>query len=405
MMYRSERISETFDLNTVCRSDGFLFVQDGIGIAARQGHTLIQERDALSYLADLDCYHTESDASLGPILFGLVPFLPTESATFFLPHFMIRKHVDGFSSATMIGDTDTDLTDELFFAALQNAIAPYPPVITSNTFTVEPGVSIDHYLQAVTSARDAVRDEIIQKAVIARDIKITAKNAIDIHSVLLRLKQSFGSSYRYCVGGIIGASPELLVDVHDRSISSHPLAGTAPRTGDPVSDEIAAQTLLASAKDQTEHRVVIDMVHDTLLPYCSYLDWEPEPSIVTVANVQHLGTRIEGALSDPPAHVFDLVRLLCPTPALGGYPAEAAISLIQEVEGFTRGNYGGAVGYFDANGNGTFAVTIRCAEFSADRKTARLFGGGGIVAASEPLLELAETQAKFQAMLSAIVRP
>jgi menaquinone-specific isochorismate synthase len=150
---------------------------------------------------------------------------------------------------------------------------------------------------------------------------------------------------------------------------------------------------------------VVDMVHSTLLPHCSYLDWEPEPSIVTVANVQHLGTAVEGALSEPVAPIISLARELCPTPALGGHPSREAIEFIGRVEPMKRGNYGGGVGWIDAHGNGTFAVTIRCAQFSADRRHARLFAGGGIVAESEPLAELAETQAKFQAMLSAIVRP
>jgi menaquinone-specific isochorismate synthase len=207
------------------------------------------------------------------------------------------------------------------------------------------------------------------------------------------------------VDGLIGASPELLVQVQGRTVRSHPLAGTAPRTGDPATDARLAAELVASTKNQVEHRVVIDMVHDTLLPWCSYLDWEPEPSIVTVANVQHLGTAIEGALSEPRPAVMTLVRALCPTPALGGSPSTGAIEFIETHEPMERGNYGGAVGIVDRHGDGTFAVTIRCAEFSPDRRTARLFAGGGIVAESDPLAELAETQAKFQAMLSAIVRP
>jgi isochorismate synthase EntC len=99
------------------------------------------------------------------------------------------------------------------------------------------------------------------------------------------------------------------------------------------------------------------------------------------------------------------VRALCPTPALGGHPRTEAIELIERVEGFERGRYGGAVGWVDAAGNGTWAVAIRCAELSADRRSARLVAGGGIVADSDPDSELAETQAKFQAMLSAIIRP
>jgi len=193
--------------------------------------------------------------------------------------------------------------------------------------------------------------------------------------------------------------------VEGNTVRSHPLAGTAPRTGDADTDRRAATELLASEKNQIEHRVVIDMIHDTLLPWCSYLDWEPEPSIITVANVQHLGTAMEGHLSDPRPNVLELVTALSPTPALGGFPRAEALALIAEAEGFTRGRYGGAVGWVDAIGDGTWAVAIRCAELSTDRHTARLVAGGGIVADSEPLSELAETQAKLQAMLSAIVRP
>ena len=155
--------------------------------------------------------------------------------------------------------------------------------------------------------------------------------------------------------------------VDGRTVTSHPLAGTAPRAGDPERDAALAAALIESTKNQVEHRVVIDMVHDTLLPWCSYLDWEPEPSIVTVANVQHLGTRIEGRLSSPPPHIATLVRALSPTPALGGHPGPEALKLIAEVEGVERDRYGGAVGWLDATGNGTWAVAIRCAQLSARR--------------------------------------
>jgi menaquinone-specific isochorismate synthase len=246
---------------------------------------------------------------------------------------------------------------------------------------------------------------VIEKAVIARDLVVSSPDAIDIHAVLRRLRSSFGSSYRYAVDGFVGASPELLIAVDGTTVRSHPLAGTTPRTGDPDTDARLAAELLASPKNQIEHRVVIDVVHDTLLPYTSYLDWEPDATIVAVANVQHLGTRLEGQLSQPAPDVLTLARALSPTPALGGHPRAAAIELIERVEGFRRGRYGGTVGWIDSRGNGTWAVAIRCAEFAPDRRSARLFAGGGIVADSEPLHELAETQAKFQAMLSAIIRP
>jgi menaquinone-specific isochorismate synthase len=239
--------------------------------------------------------------------------------------------------------------------------------------------------------------------VLARQVLVESDQPLDVHAILLRLRASFGSSYRYSIGGFVGASPELLVARAGDVVRSHPLAGTAPRTGDPQTDARLAAELIASTKDQIEHRVVIDVVNDTLLPWCSYLDWEAEPSIVTVANVQHLGTSVEGRLSSPPPDVLELVTALQPTPALGGHPRSEALALIAELEPFERGRYGGAVGWVDADGNGTWAVGIRCAEI--DGATARLSAGVGVVAASDPDAELAETQAKLQAMLSAIVRP
>jgi menaquinone-specific isochorismate synthase len=118
--------------------------------------------------------------------------------------------------------------------------------------------------------------------------------------------------------------------------------------------------------------------------------------------VQHLGTLVEGRLSHPWPNVLELVAALQPTPALGGYPRADALAMIAELEGFGRGRYGGPVGWVDADGNGQWAVGIRCAEI--DGTTARLFAGVGVVADSDPDAELAETQAKLQAMLSAIIR-
>jgi menaquinone-specific isochorismate synthase len=283
--------------------------------------------------------------------------------------------------------------------------AQLPSAPTGSSFSIRPGVSMETYLNAVTAVRNAVRSGEITKAVIARDIIVESSSAIDVHALLRRLRTSFGSSYRFSIDGFIGASPELLIERREGHVASHPLAGTTARTGDPTVDAQLAKELRASTKNQVEHRVVIDMVHDTLLPWCSYLDWQPEPEVIAVANVQHLGTRVEGMLSDPYPHVLDLVVALSPTPALGGHPRAAALRLIAEHEGIQRGRYGGAVGWCDAEGNGTWAVAIRCAELSADRRSARLFAGGGIVAESEPAAELAETQAKFQAMLAAIIRP
>ena len=384
------------DLNDIAGGDGVLFVRNAVGIAGRAVAATVPVDEAADFLAGLD--HDSTVPGAGPVALGCIPFVPGAPADLVVPSIQVRKDAVGATSVTLVGEVDDELVTE--------ALLPREPSrATAASWSIEPEVDVDRYLAAVVAARDAVRAGELTKAVIARPIRVRSSEPIDVHAVLHRLRASFGSSYRYSIDGFIGASPELLVEVDGAIVRSHPLAGTAPRTGDVDNDARIAADLIASTKNQVEHRVVIDVVHDTLLPWASYLDWEPEPSIVTVANVQHLGTRMEGMLSQPGPSVIHLVRALSPTPALGGHPRDAAIDLIQRVEGFERGRYGGAVGWVDATGNGTWAVAIRCAELSDDRCSARLVAGGGIVAASDPHAELAETQAKFQAMLSAIVRP
>ena len=381
------------DLNDFAHSDGHLFVRDGVGVAGQGCAARVASKDAGDFLAGINHDTNTESVGSGAILIGCVPFTNGEAHSFVLPEVTISKDPDGHAWVTTID------------GATPNLGARTSATESASSYKVRPGVDVERYLAAVATARDTVRRGELTKVVIARDVIVESSNPIEIHALLTRLRSSFGSSYRYSFEGLVGASPELLVAVNGNKISSHPLAGTTRRTGDPKIDAALAADLLASAKNQIEHRVVVDMVHDTLLPWCSYLDEEPEPSIVAVANVQHLGTHMSGVLSQPAPNILDLVYALSPTPALGGHPRQAALELIATHEGFDRGRYGGAVGWMDSRGNGTWAVAIRCAELSPDRRTARLFAGGGIVAESDPDSELAETQAKLQAMLAAIIRP
>ena len=378
------------DLNDFARGDGYLFVRDGVGVAGRGVAARIEPNKAIEFLQNITHENFSGISNVGPIAIGCIPFESSNSHEFVIPKAVFGKNSNSEQWVTLIDDAVFDLSQ--------------PATQKTNTakFSVRPGVSIEHYLEAVRLTRTAVLNGEIAKAVIARDIFVETDSPFNVHAILLQLKSNFGSSYRYLIDGLIGASPELLIAVSGQDVRSHPLAGTVARTGNPETDHQLADELIASTKNQLEHRIVIDMVHDTLLPWCSYLDWQPEPSIVEVANVQHLGTEISGRLSEPKVSVLELAYALSPTPALGGHPRIEALAQIKKVEGFERGRYGGAVGYVDANGDGIFAVTIRCAELNANRTQARLFAGGGIVGDSDPDSELAETQAKFKAMLAAI---
>jgi menaquinone-specific isochorismate synthase len=392
----SDFTDDSCDLNDLAGSEGMLFVRNGVGFAGVGNVQRLSLPDAVATLRASRHDSTVDEAGAGAVAIGWQPFGVTGGRAF-VPDVCFGKSASGAAWVTFEVGQEHVAKKHL---APVSQLAP-----TASNYSIRAGVSPERYLDAVLRAREAVRSGEITKAVIARDIFVESSTRIDVHALLRRLKTSFGSSYLYSIDGLVGASPELLVERTGDVVRSQPLAGTCPRTGDREADARLAAELRSSSKNQIEHRVVIDMVHDTLLPYCSYLDWQPEPEVIAVANVQHLGTSIEGRLSEPLPSVVDLVRVLSPTPALGGHPREAALRLIARHEGMDRGRYGGAVGWVDQHGNGTWAVTIRCAELSTDRMSARLFAGGGIVADSEPLAELAETQAKLQAMLAAIVRP
>ena len=388
----SQITDKRLDLTEFARDDGYLFVKNEFGVAAQGIAKKVKPSEVLAILQAIDHQNLTEISNSGPIAIGCIPFDINQAHEFLIPRVVVGRTQNNEEWITTIDDAEPNFTYE-----------PNKLVKQAN-FLVSPGVSVEHYLEAVRLTRDAVRNGEFAKAVIARDIEITCDSAIDIQALLLRLRDRYKSSYRFLYDGFLGASPELLVSVDDTQVKSYPLAGTARRTGNEQLDAQLAKQLIESTKNQLEHRIVIDMVHDTLLPWCSYLDWQPEPSIVEIGNVQHLGTEIFGRLSEPRASVLELAYALTPTPALGGHPREEALRHLQKVEGFDRGRYGGAVGFVRANGDGCFAVSIRCAEIAESHLHARLFAGGGIVGDSEPLSELAETDAKFQAMLEAITQ-
>lgn len=205
---------------------------------------------------------------------------------------------------------------------------------------------------------------------------------------------------------LVGATPERLLSRRGAHIVSSPLAGSAARGPDLAASEARAQALLQSAKDQGEHRYVVQAIGDLLAPLCRQLQVPRTPGLHATDTMWHLGTRIEGELKDASLQSLDqtssaaLAALLHPTPAVGGTPRAQALATIAELEPQARGFYAGAVGWCDARGDGDWYVSLRCARVQG--RQARLFAGAGIVADSEPEAEGAETRAKFNAMLLAL---
>ena len=368
-----------------------LFERNRLGLAGRGVLQRVPLEEADAMLAAIDVDDEVGLPGCGPVAFGAIPFDPNAPAEVVVPLEVWGRADDGTRWHTVIGPAP----DEPRTASA--------PTASPAEFTVAPSRTPESWCELVELATKTMADGPLAKVVLAREVLVTADVDFVIADVVARLRHAYPGCHVFSMDGFVGASPELLVSRAGDVVRSHPMAGTAPRGGDPTSDARLAASLLASAKDRAEHQITIDMVHDTLLPWCSYLDYEAEPSIVPVANVQHLATLVEGRLSDPPPSVLELVQALHPTPAVCGTPRDLARAFIAEHEGFDRGRYAGTVGWVDARGNGSWAVSIRCASIEA--ATARVYAGNGIVADSDPATELAETRSKLQALLSALVRP
>ncbi len=182
------------------------------------------------------------------------------------------------------------------------------------------------------------------------------------------------------------------------------LAGTFPRGGTPDADRLLGATLLGSAKEREEHEYAAADVRAALRPLCRELTAQQRPSLLPLANVHHLATRVRGRLavtdSGELPSALALTAALHPTAAVCGTPQSQALELIRALEGMDRGRYAGPVGWVDARGNGEWGIALRCAELDGPR--ARLFAGCGIVADSDPRAELAETQSKFRPVQDAL---
>jgi menaquinone-specific isochorismate synthase len=258
----------------------------------------------------------------------------------------------------------------------------------------------DHlWLEAVSEALGAIEAGEVEKVVLARDHALWSKQPFNPAEILTRLQRRFPDCFTFKIEDLVGASPELLVRTEDLRVTSRVLAGSAPRSEDEEEDRRLGKALEVSEKNRHEHLLAAASVGRVLGEVCRTLHRPATPELLRLANLQHLSTTFEGTLAEP-RHVLELVSALHPTAAVGGTPAGAALEMIRRLEKMERGRYAGPIGYFDLEGDGEFAIALRCAELSGAR--ARLFAGGGIVTGSVPEEELEETRLKLRAMLSVL---
>lgn len=247
---------------------------------------------------------------------------------------------------------------------------------------------------------ESIRSEIAaghtDKIVAARRSTVDLAARIDPRQVVARLFERFADCFVFamCPGddAFVGATPERLIERRGERLLSEAIAGS-------ISPHAGGAALLSSAKDRGEQEIVVRAIERALAPLCSKLIIPGQPGIRELRNVLHLETRIEGRLRSA-IHVLDLVRALHPTPAVGGVPNEHAVRWIERTESDARGWYAAPVGWFDAAGDGEFAVAIRSGLLSGRR--AYVYAGAGIVRDSDPQMEYEETGLKQRAVLDAL---
>ena len=241
----------------------------------------------------------------------------------------------------------------------------------------------------------------LEKVVLARAVDVVAEATLDARVVAGRLARRFPSCFTYVCDGLVGASPELLVRRTGRQADSLVLAGTVARSADEAEDARLEQSLLDSDKNRHEHRLAVESVMATLRGAAVEVEADEGPQLLRLANLSHLATHVQAWLPHEAPTALALAARLHPTAAVGGTPTAAALDLIRALEAAPRDRYAGPVGWVDANGDGEFALALRCAQLDGPR--ARLWAGAGIVAESDPDAEVAETTVKLEAALTALL--
>ena len=334
--------------------------------------------------------NTVNGSGTGPVLFASFSFSPEDVSVLVVPQVVVGTK-GGKSWMTWIG------------SGAQPVLQTAADLPSNGQMKWDEEPQADAlWKKRVSTAVSRIRSGDLDKVVLARDITISSKNAIDHRAILNKLAVEYPTTWKFAISGLVGATPELLLRLSRGMVTSRVLAGTISKTGDDAKDLALAASLARSSKDLAEHEYAVRSVADAIEPFCSSTNVPDSPFVLHLANVMHLATDVTGALVETLSHVdaFTILEQLHPSAAVCGTPRPQAAQLIAEIEGMSRGRYAGPVGWIDAAGDGELGIALRCGQINGD--SIRIFAGCGIVDGSDPEIELAETYAKFAPMRSAL---
>lgn len=367
-----------------------------------------------------DCVHMKETAVplTGPLAFGGFSFAAEmgcdeswedfSAADFIVPSYILTK-MNGRTWLTV--NTWIDARDNLAkkIAAIQrnerNLLAYNDPKRFNGPQRTETKeIALNRWMESVQSVVDEIKeDKKLKKVVLSRRLHVFGDADWQVEDVFMRLQTQQPGCFRFVFERgnrcFLGASPERLIKRWQNRVLTACLAGSVRRGKTKEEDEALGRYLLSDRKNLHEHRLVVDMIEKLIASVCRRWSVPNEPVLYQLKQIQHLYTPIEGEVAQETL-IFDLLQALHPTPALGGYPRQAALSKIKEAEIHERGWYAAPVGWLDDSGNGEFVAAIRSALLHGPE--AILFAGCGIVKGSDPQAEYEETSLKFRPMLSAL---
>ncbi|MEE6282579.1 isochorismate synthase [Georgenia sp. MJ170] len=386
----------------VRRGDGLV----GWGVAARI------DTAGASRMIDADAWWRRTTARFvvrddvrlpgtGPVAFGSFAFSRRSAAggTLVVPRVIVGRR-DGRAWLTVV--TPPELGPSPGLDDVRGAVTEVTQ--PGNVDFTDGALGRAQWREAVAEVIDVIRSGEVEKVVMARDVVATTAHDLDVRHLLRNLTEEYPTCWTFNVDRLVGATPELLVRRDQGLVACRVLAGTIQRTGDDAADLHHAAELARSSKDLGEHELAVRSVAEALEPYCSSFNVPDAPFVLHLPNVMHLASDVTGVIDPATAGSptsLALAAALHPTAAVGGTPTARAVDVLFEAERMDRARYAGPVGWMGADGDGEWGIALRSGEITGPR-TIRLFAGCGIVAASDPAAEVAESEAKLRPMRSAL---
>ena len=293
-------------------------------------------------------------------------------------------------------------------ALLKPSVSALHQRVEPEKIDVTPSISEADFLSMVEKAKQHIVDGDVFQVVLAQQfpLPVTA-SALEVYRVLRSLNPSPYMYLLECEDAngqgyeVVGSSPEALVTVNNGRVFSHPIAGSRPRGATTEEDQALAADLLADAKEQAEHLMLVDLARNDISKVCvaGTVEVTEFMQIERFSHIMHLVSSVEGELDEGHTSV-DVFEATFPAGTLSGAPKPRALDIIDALEKYQRGVYGGVVGYFGHSGDADLAITIRTVWMKDG--SAIIQAGAGIVADSDPLSEYQETIYKASAPARAV---